>query len=80
MESAIIEKEALKLPPHERALLADRLLRTLTPHEDSSTRAWAAEVERRLAAFHNGTQEALDGKTVIESLRKNRITNQLKTF
>jgi len=29
MDQAILEREALKLPPHERALLADALLGSL---------------------------------------------------
>ncbi len=70
MESVIIEKEAMKLPPHERALLADRLLQTLDNHDILINQIWAEEAEQRLASFRDGKLEALDGQTVIESLRK----------
>ena len=36
MESVLIEKEAMKLPLFERALLVDRLLQTLDAEKDSS--------------------------------------------
>ena len=71
MESAVIEKEALKLPPRERALLADRLLQTLSqPDEDMITQAWAAKAEDRLTAFRKGNEEAIDGPKLIASIRQ----------
>ena len=48
MESVLIEKEAMKLPLVERALLIDRLLQTLDADMDSSIKAWTEVTEKRL--------------------------------
>jgi putative addiction module component (TIGR02574 family) len=70
MDQAILEREALRLPPHERALLADALLGSL---DDEATRevesAWAEEAEGRLAAFRRGEVAALEGPAVLRELR-----------
>ncbi|MCF8130190.1 MAG: addiction module protein [Deltaproteobacteria bacterium] len=70
MESVLIEKEAMKLPLVERALLVDRLLQTLDDEKNSSIMAWAEVTEKRLEKFRAGEMEAFDGQAVIESLRK----------
>jgi putative addiction module component (TIGR02574 family) len=44
-----IENEALKLPPGDRARLAERLISSLDPGADpDSQRVWLEEAERRL--------------------------------
>ena len=48
-----IETEALKLPPEERVRLADPLLASVSGEQDIEE-AWAAEVERRIAAVEAG--------------------------
>jgi RNA polymerase-interacting CarD/CdnL/TRCF family regulator len=70
MESVLIEKEAMKLPLVERALLVDRLLQTLDAEKDLSIKAWTEVTEKRLEKFRSGEIEAFDGQAVIESLRK----------
>jgi len=70
MESVLIEKEAMKLPIVERALLVDRLLQTLDAEKDLSIKAWTEVTEKRLEKFRAGEMEAFDGQAVIESLRK----------
>jgi len=70
MEPVLIEKEAMKLPLVERALLVDRLLQTLNADMNSSIEAWAEVTEKRLEKFLSGKMEALDGQAVIKSLRK----------
>jgi putative addiction module component (TIGR02574 family) len=69
MDQAILEREALRLPAHERALLADALLGSL---DDEAARevecAWAQEAEARLAAFHRGEVVALEGPSVLRDL------------
>ena len=70
MESVLIEKEAMKLPLVERALLVDRLLQTLDADMDSSIKAWTEVTEKRLEKFRSGKMEALDGQAVINALRK----------
>jgi len=74
MDEKVLECEAMRLPPGERALLADALISSL---DDETTRsieaAWAQEAESRLHAFHNGEITAVDGPTAIKEIR-NRIT------
>ncbi|MGC8990096.1 MAG: addiction module protein [Verrucomicrobiia bacterium] len=69
MEKVILEREALKLPAHERALLADALLGSL---DDEAVRnaeaACAQESEDRYQAFLRGEIEAVDGPTVFRQL------------
>ena len=49
----IVEAQALKLSPEERAQLADRLVTSL--FEDQKIEdAWAAEVERRIEEVESG--------------------------
>ena len=71
MDHAILEREALKLPPHERALLADALLGSL---DDEATRqaeaACAHEAEARYQAFVRGEVQASDGPSVFRRLRQ----------
>ena len=50
---AALEAEALKLPPEERALLADHLLASLG-QANGIEDEWAAEIERRLAEVEAG--------------------------
>jgi len=70
MDQAILEREALRLPAHERALLADALLGSL---DDEAVRqvesAWGQEAEARLAAYHRGEVTALEGPAVLHELR-----------
>jgi hypothetical protein len=70
MESVLIEKEAMKLPLIERALLVDRLWQTLDAEKDLSIKAWTEVTEKRLDKFRAGEMEAFDGQAVIDSLRK----------
>jgi len=70
MDQVLIEREALSLPPRERALLADALLGSL---DDECVRdfeaAWAQEAEVRLAAYHRGETPAIDGPLVMREMR-----------
>ena len=70
MDAAVIENEALKLPAHQRALLADRLMQTFETPEIHIMKAWAAEGEQRLRAFQRGELTAEDGEAVVERLRR----------
>jgi putative addiction module component (TIGR02574 family) len=49
----IIEAQALKLSPEERAQLADHLIASLFKDEEIED-AWAAEVERRIDEIESG--------------------------
>ena len=70
MDQVILEREALRLPAHQRALLVDSLLGSL---DDETLReiesAWGQEAEARRAAYLRGEVSALDGPTVFRELR-----------
>lgn len=73
MDSVVLEREALKLPSHERALLADALLGSLD--DDAARRAedaCANEAESRHEAFSRGEIGTVDGPSVFQQLRKPR--------
>jgi hypothetical protein len=71
MDAAILEREALKLRAHERALLADALLGSL---DDEIVRkaeaACANEAEDRYQAYLCGEVDGLNGPAVFEQLRE----------
>ncbi|MCP5543338.1 MAG: addiction module protein [Akkermansiaceae bacterium] len=70
MEAVIIEKEALQLPDIERAVLADRLLASLSHTPAELEDAWIREAESRLAGFRKGEIEAVSGPDAMAELRK----------
>jgi len=70
MDQVILEREALRLPAHERALLADALLGSL---DDEVCRevetAWTQVAEVRREAYLRGEITAVDGPTALRDLR-----------
>ena len=66
----ILEREAMRLPAAERALLADALLGSL---DDEAARgvldAWVDEAERRLDGYRRGEVPAVDGPALLRRLR-----------
>ena len=63
-----VEAEALKLPPEERAHLADRLLASLS--EDAEVEDdWAIEVERRVADIESGRAHLVSAAEAITRAR-----------
>jgi putative addiction module component (TIGR02574 family) len=66
---AMLEAEALKLSPEERALLADHLLASLGGQGEVE-QAWAAEVERRLAEIEAGSVALVPIEQAIERARR----------
>lgn len=69
MDTVALEKEAMQLSDMDRALLADRLLQTLGSEDDAVLRKWGEEAEKRLDAYLEGSEKALDGQSVISELR-----------
>ncbi len=64
----ILESEALKLTPSERAALAQRLLASLD--EDSEIEeAWAAEIERRIAEVESGAVQVVPIAEALAQVR-----------
>lgn len=70
MDAAVLEHEALKLSATQRALLADRLMQTLSGPDPNIIQAWSLEGERRFAAAQTGEMKIEDGDAVVETLRK----------
>lgn len=62
--------EALDLPVDDRAKLAADLLETLEDEEADVERAWAAEIEARVAAARAGELEATDWREVLARVEK----------
>ncbi len=68
-----ILKEALSLPPEERAEIVERLLSSLdTPERQRIDRLWAEEAEARLAAYERGEMKAIPAAEVFESIGAKR--------
>ena len=64
----LVEAEALKLAPEERARLADRLLASLSDDAEVEE-AWAVEVERRLTAIESGRTQLVPAVDAIARAR-----------
>ena len=64
----ILEAEALRLTPGERAALAQRLLDSLDKDADLEE-AWAAEIERRIADVESGAVQVIPIAEALERVR-----------
>ncbi len=65
-----IEEEALRLPSHERAQLAERLISSLDELEDSEAeRLWIEEAERRYQEYKQGKVKAKPAEMVFKEAR-----------
>jgi putative addiction module component (TIGR02574 family) len=64
----IIEAQAMKLTPDERADLADKLWFSVHSKEDVDA-AWEAEIARRIAQIDSGEVECIPWETVMAGLR-----------
>ena len=70
VEAAIIEKEAMQLSDAQRAVLAERLLESISPTSGKLRTAWAEEAGDRMGAYRDGEISATDGPGAMEELRK----------
>lgn len=70
MEAVIIEKEALQLSECERAVLADRLLASLSPNPHGLEVSWLKEVDDRMRAFREGMIVGVDGPEALAEMRR----------
>ncbi len=69
MDAVIIEKEAMQLPESERAVLADRLLESISPTSSELRGKWVQEADERMRAYRDGEIEAIDGPSAMAELR-----------
>lgn len=65
-----ILKEALELPPVERASLADQLLSSLDKPDEHIDALWRKEVEDRVSAYQSGKIKAVSLKEVLSKYGK----------
>lgn len=69
MDAVILQEEALQLPERDRALLADKLLASLSPTSPEIEQAWIRETNDRLDAFRQGQIQAVDGEEAMADLK-----------
>ena len=70
-----IEKDALRLPPEDRARLAVRLLSSLegTPESpEEIEKLWIVEAERRFQELRDGVVQGVPAREVFAKLRTKR--------
>jgi putative addiction module component (TIGR02574 family) len=62
--------EALRIPPEERALIAERLITSLdSPADLDVEAAWQQEVQKRLAAIDRGEVALMSWEEARQKLR-----------
>ena len=64
----VLLREALKLPPIERAAPVERIIASLDRPDASLDALWVKEAEDRLTAYHAGEIEAIDAEAVFAEL------------
>jgi len=64
-----ILKEAITLPPSERALLIDELLNSLDEKDNEIDRLWAKEAESRIDAYDKGKLKSVSIDKILEKYR-----------
>ncbi len=67
-----IAQQALALPAEDRTYVADVLEQSLTSGEFAAPELaaeWAAEIDRRIAAYDRGETQAADVQTALERIR-----------
>jgi putative addiction module component (TIGR02574 family) len=64
----VLEAEAMKLTPGERADLADKLWLSVHSREEVDA-AWDAEIARRIQQVDSGEVECIPWETVMAELR-----------
>jgi len=70
-----IEKDALGLPPEDRARLVVRLISSLEEGVDSLEeieKLWIAEAIRRFQELHDGLVQGIPAREVFAELRKKK--------
>jgi putative addiction module component (TIGR02574 family) len=62
-------KEALDLPPIERAALADQLLASLDKPDEAVDEVWRKEIAARLRAYRSGTATTVSAEDILAEYR-----------
>ncbi len=61
-------REALDLPPIERAALADQLLTSLDRPDAAADEVWRKEIAARLRVYKPGTAETVSAEEILSIL------------
>ena len=63
-------QQAKQLSPDEQAMLSDRILELVSPHDPDWQVAWETECEDRIATCERGDMLTHDSTEMMEGLRK----------
>ena len=69
-DPALVEKEALKMTEAQRALLADKLIQSITHVSDELRAQWVSESKERLAAYERGELPAVEAAEALNEARR----------
>ncbi|MCH7958898.1 MAG: addiction module protein [Candidatus Hydrogenedentes bacterium] len=70
MSTDEIINEAQALPPEERAVVVDSLLRSLNPPDPKMDSAWVSVARERASELRSGSVKAVPGDEVFAKLEK----------
>ncbi|MBN2313721.1 MAG: addiction module protein [Sedimentisphaerales bacterium] len=62
-------KEALELPPIERATIVDRLITSLDRPDDAIDKAWRKEIGDRVRAYKSGMISTISAEDILAEYR-----------
>ncbi len=68
-ESQDLLKDALALPPIERAALVDQLLASLDRPDEAVDQVWRKEIAARLRAYRSGKAATVSAEDVLSEYR-----------
>ena len=68
-KSKVVLKEALNLPPIERAALVDQLLASLDKSDEAVDEVWREEIAARLRAYRSGTTATVSAEDILAEYR-----------
>jgi putative addiction module component (TIGR02574 family) len=68
-KSQDVLKEALDLPPIERAALVDELLASLDKPDEAIDEVWRKEIAARLRAYRSGTAATVSAEEILADYR-----------
>lgn len=70
IDFAVVEKNAMELREADRALLADRLLESISKPSIEQRDMWIKECDSRNEALKRGDIQLVDGPSAMNELRK----------
>ena len=62
-------KDALALPPTERAGLVDRIISSLDKPDETIDRVWRKEITQRMNAYRTGAMGTFSAEDILDGYR-----------